>query len=66
MATTEDLLLRLKVRSLIRQLGVLEAQVQRQEPRKRFTDLQGIWEGKADFSLEESKAVEIRVADLPT
>lgn len=65
MDKTQEVMLRLKIRSLISQLEVLDAQLrQDKHPPKRFTDLQGIWAG-ADFSYEEIKDAEIKVKELP-
>ncbi len=61
MDKTQETMLRLKIRSLINQLEVLDAQLrQDKQPPKRFTDLQGIWAG-ADFSYEEINAAEYKM-----
>lgn len=65
MDKTQETMLRLKIRSLINQLEVLDAELRHdKQPAKRFTDLQGIWAG-ADFSYEEIKNAAIKVKEFP-
>jgi hypothetical protein len=49
------------------QLDLLEAELTRLSPEKplKFKDLEGLWEGKTDFSYEEIKAVEYTMKDFP-
>lgn len=34
-------------------------------PRRTFSSLEGLWKGKADFSLEEIEAAELKTETLP-
>lgn len=53
--------------SLEEEIKVLKAQVKRLiKPEKRlksFSELEGIWKGKADFSIKEIKEVKTKLKD---
>lgn len=63
----EDLL-NARIASIEEELKVLKAQIQergkgRRKKIRRFSELEGLWKGKADFSFEEIKSQEIRLKE---
>lgn len=56
-----------KLASIEEELKVLRAQLSGKHKRgnkiKKFSQLEGLWRGKADFSFEEIKQVEIKLKE---
>ena len=53
---------RAKIRGIEEEIRVLKAQLGPSgKGVKRFSDLEGLWKGKADFSFEEIQEAEIKL-----
>lgn len=64
MRTGEAELLRAKLASVEEEIRVLKAEVALLAAKpKRFSDLEGIWQGKAEFSFEEIQAEEFKLKE---
>ncbi|MBI2172101.1 MAG: hypothetical protein HYU30_08820 [Chloroflexi bacterium] len=64
-SSLEVAMVRSTIRSVIRQLEFLEADLAKHAPPGQFTDLKGIWAGQTNFSYEDIEAAEYKLKEFP-